>query len=171
MQRRSLPPQGGQVCSVGPRRPAASIVPGTRTSRHSISWWSASTRRASTELSRGLRSGLRGALPGAVWFLATDHRHGDRQVSGVRRSQTRLRPGAVLKVPTRDVRGVFLSRALCLSELPRETRLGERRARAQPPTPEGSAAPPRTPSAREARKRWAALIKQVCETDPLTCPK
>jgi len=45
------------------------------------------------------------------------------------------------------------------------------RARAQPPTPEGSAAPPRTPSAREARKRWAALIKQVCETDPLTCPK
>ena len=35
------------------------------------------------------------------------------------------------------------------------------RAQAQPPTPEGSVAPPRAPSAREARKRWAALIKQV----------
>ena len=44
------------------------------------------------------------------------------------------------------------------------------RSQAQP-TPEGSAAPPRTPSAREARKRWAALIKQVYETDPLSCPK
>ena len=45
------------------------------------------------------------------------------------------------------------------------------RARAQPSTPEGSVAQPRTPSAREARKRWAALIKQVYETNPLTCPK
>ena len=45
------------------------------------------------------------------------------------------------------------------------------RAMAQPPTPEGTAAPPRPPSAREARKRWAALIKQVYETDPLACPK
>jgi hypothetical protein len=26
-------------------------------------------------------------------------------------------------------------------------------------------------SAREARKRWAALIKQVYETDPLCCPQ
>jgi hypothetical protein len=28
-----------------------------------------------------------------------------------------------------------------------------------------------TPSAKEARKRWAALIKQVYEIDPLLCPK
>jgi hypothetical protein len=28
-----------------------------------------------------------------------------------------------------------------------------------------------TPSAKEARKRWAALIKQVYEIDPLSCPK
>jgi len=28
-----------------------------------------------------------------------------------------------------------------------------------------------TPSAKEARKRWAALIKQVYEVDPLVCPK
>ena len=27
------------------------------------------------------------------------------------------------------------------------------------------------PSAKEARKRWAALIKQVFEADPLLCPK
>ena len=32
-------------------------------------------------------------------------------------------------------------------------------------------ASPRAPSAREARKRWAALIKQVYETDPMSCPK
>jgi hypothetical protein len=31
--------------------------------------------------------------------------------------------------------------------------------------------PPRTPSAREARKRRAALITQVPETDPLACSK
>ncbi len=36
---------------------------------------------------------------------------------------------------------------------------------------ERSVAPPRAPSAREARKRWAALIKQLYETDPLSCPK
>jgi hypothetical protein len=45
------------------------------------------------------------------------------------------------------------------------------RAQSQPPTPEGSTEPSRAPSAREARKRWAALIKQVYETDPLACPK
>ena len=27
------------------------------------------------------------------------------------------------------------------------------------------------PSAKQARKRWAALIKQVYEVDPLSCPK
>ena len=27
------------------------------------------------------------------------------------------------------------------------------------------------PSAKEARKRWAALLKQVYEVDPLVCPK
>jgi hypothetical protein len=45
------------------------------------------------------------------------------------------------------------------------------RAQAQPPPPEGSAALPRVLSAREARKRWAALINQVYETDPLICSK
>jgi hypothetical protein len=45
------------------------------------------------------------------------------------------------------------------------------RAKRQPPAPEDEAAAPRPPSAREARKRWAALIKQVYETDPLACPK
>ena len=32
-------------------------------------------------------------------------------------------------------------------------------------------ASPRAPSARKARKRWAALIKQVYETDPMACLK
>ena len=45
------------------------------------------------------------------------------------------------------------------------------RAKHQPPTPGGETAAPRAPNAREARKRWAALIKQVYETDPLACPK
>ena len=45
------------------------------------------------------------------------------------------------------------------------------RAKTQPPPPEGSVAPPRAPSAREVRKRWAALIKQVYEINPLACPK
>lgn len=27
------------------------------------------------------------------------------------------------------------------------------------------------PSAKDARKRWAALIKQIYEVDPLVCPK
>jgi hypothetical protein len=44
------------------------------------------------------------------------------------------------------------------------------RAKVQPPIPEGSTGPSRAPSAREARKRWAALIKQVYETDPMSCP-
>jgi len=39
------------------------------------------------------------------------------------------------------------------------------------PTPGGTGIPARSPSAREARKRWAALIKQAYETDPLSCPK
>ncbi len=30
---------------------------------------------------------------------------------------------------------------------------------------------PVTPSARDARKRWAAFIKQICETDPVAGPK
>ena len=46
------------------------------------------------------------------------------------------------------------------------------RAKRQPSAPaEGNVASPHAPSAREARKRWAALIKQVYETDPLTCSK
>ena len=45
------------------------------------------------------------------------------------------------------------------------------RAKRGPGPPEGNAASPRPPSAREARQRWAALIRKVCETDPLACPQ
>jgi hypothetical protein len=41
------------------------------------------------------------------------------------------------------------------------------RAKRQP----SAAAAVRSPTAREARKGWAALIKQVYEADPLCCPK
>jgi Putative transposase len=44
-------------------------------------------------------------------------------------------------------------------------------AQRQPPAAAGPVAPPRSPSAREARKGWAALIKKVYESDPLCCPK
>lgn len=44
------------------------------------------------------------------------------------------------------------------------------RAQRQPPTA-GTGIPARCPKAREARKGWAALIKQVYEADPLCCPK
>ena len=41
--------------------------------------------------------------------------------------------------------------------------------------PQAAAAPEpaqsTAPNAKEARKRWAALIKQVYEVDPLLCPK
>lgn len=46
--------------------------------------------------------------------------------------------------------------------------------RGQAQVPPGGATVPEsapTPSAKEARKRWAALIKQVYEVDPLVCPK
>jgi hypothetical protein len=45
------------------------------------------------------------------------------------------------------------------------------RAQRQPAATTGTAAPARPPTAREARKGWAALIKQVYEADPLTCPR
>ena len=45
------------------------------------------------------------------------------------------------------------------------------RAQRQPSATTGTAAPPRPPTAREARKGWAALIKQVYEADPLCCPR
>jgi hypothetical protein len=44
-------------------------------------------------------------------------------------------------------------------------------AKRQPPATAGTGAPARSPTAREARKGWAALIKQVYESDPLSCPK
>ena len=45
--------------------------------------------------------------------------------------------------------------------------------RAQRPAPATAAAaiPVRWPTVRVARKRWAALIKQVYEADPMCCPK
>jgi len=43
------------------------------------------------------------------------------------------------------------------------------RAQRQPAA--AGSATARSPTAREARKGWAALIKQVYETNPLCCPK
>ena len=45
------------------------------------------------------------------------------------------------------------------------------RAKAQPPTARSVGKPVRGPTAKEARQRWAALIKQGYEVDPLLCPK
>ena len=45
------------------------------------------------------------------------------------------------------------------------------RAKRQPVAAPGTADPVRPPTAREARKGWAALLKQVYEADPLCCPK
>jgi hypothetical protein len=45
------------------------------------------------------------------------------------------------------------------------------RVRRQPAAAAGSGIPTRSPTAREARRGWAALIKQVYELDPLRCPK
>jgi hypothetical protein len=44
------------------------------------------------------------------------------------------------------------------------------RAKTLPPAAAGSGLPARSPTAQEARKGWAALIKQVYESDPLLCP-
>ena len=41
----------------------------------------------------------------------------------------------------------------------------------QPPPMDNQSAPARPPTARQARKGWAALIRQVYETNPLCCPK
>jgi len=46
----------------------------------------------------------------------------------------------------------------------------DQRAQRQP-TPGGTGIPARSPSAREARKGWAALIKQVYASDPIRCPQ
>ena len=45
------------------------------------------------------------------------------------------------------------------------------RAQREPPASAATAAPARSPTAREARKGWAALLTQVYEADPLCCPK
>ena len=47
-----------------------------------------------------------------------------------------------------------------------------RSQRAQRPAPAsaGAGIPARSPTAREARKGWAALIKQVYESSPICCP-
>ena len=43
------------------------------------------------------------------------------------------------------------------------------RAQRQPSAGAGTGIPARSPTAREARKGWAALIKQVYEADPIRC--
>jgi Putative transposase len=45
------------------------------------------------------------------------------------------------------------------------------RAKARPPGAAGTGLPARPPTAREARKGWAALMRQVYESSPLLCPK
>jgi Putative transposase len=45
------------------------------------------------------------------------------------------------------------------------------RAKTLAPAAAGTGPPARPPTARAARKGWAALIKQVYESDPLLCPK
>ena len=45
------------------------------------------------------------------------------------------------------------------------------RAQREPPATEGTGIPAHPPTAREARKGWAALLKQVYEADPLLCPR
>ncbi|MBM3883895.1 MAG: IS91 family transposase, partial [Verrucomicrobia bacterium] len=45
------------------------------------------------------------------------------------------------------------------------------RAQRQLPAGAGTGIPARSPTAREARKGWAALIKQVYAADPICCPK
>jgi hypothetical protein len=44
-------------------------------------------------------------------------------------------------------------------------------AKTLPPAAAGTGLPARPPTARQARKGWAALIKQIYETDPLLCPR
>ena len=46
-----------------------------------------------------------------------------------------------------------------------------RRAQRPAPARAGAGIPARSPTAREARKGWAALIKQVYESDPICCLK
>ena len=48
---------------------------------------------------------------------------------------------------------------------------GRRAQRRPAASAAGTGIPARSPTAREARKGWAALIKQVYEADPLCCPK
>jgi hypothetical protein len=45
------------------------------------------------------------------------------------------------------------------------------RAQRQPAAAAGTGIPARSPTAREARQGWAALIKQVYAADPIRCPK
>jgi Putative transposase len=45
------------------------------------------------------------------------------------------------------------------------------RAQTLPSAAAGTGLPGHPPTAREARKGWAALIKQVYESDPLSCPR
>jgi hypothetical protein len=45
------------------------------------------------------------------------------------------------------------------------------RAQRQPAAAAGTGIPARSPTAREARQGWAALIKQVSAADPICCPK
>ncbi len=45
------------------------------------------------------------------------------------------------------------------------------RAQRQPSAGSGTGIPARSPTARQARKGWASLIRQVYASDPICCPK
>ena len=79
------------------------------------------------EAKQHVREGLCRTLPGALWFLATDHRQGRGEVPGLWRPEEGVCAGAVPEVSARVVRGVFVSRPVRLPELPPEAGAGENR--------------------------------------------
>ena len=103
----------------------------------------------------------------------------------MRRLTARFHARSLSGLCSRGFRGVFLSGAVFVSQLPSETGVadsalgepGSLRARAAPAVclhhsqAELFSLRASAPSAKQARKRWAALIQQVYEIDPLSCPR
>src|SRR5262249_34219095 len=83
--------------------------------------------QAGRALLPGVRSGVRGTLPGAVWLLATEHRDARAEVPRVRRLQAWVCPGPMPQVPRGVLRAVFLPGSLFLPQLSREAGAGEGR--------------------------------------------
>jgi hypothetical protein len=92
-----------------PTGPAASIVPGTRTSRHSTNWSSASIRSSKRFTRSVTKSAMASGGPSSARSCAS---------SWMRRSQVRLGPGALPQVPGGVFRAVLPPGALFRSLLP-----------------------------------------------------